>query len=77
MELSSLAADKQDAVHETKKTDHAQIQAGCHLPNHTNFGPPMCDITNAAFGTIRSTFPTRQVLFALQCYSNKPWRQFR
>jgi hypothetical protein len=34
--------------------------------NHTNFGPPTCDITNAAFGTIRSTFPPRQIQFALK-----------
>ena len=34
--------------------------------NHTNFGPPTCDITSAAFGTIRSTYPARQIQFALK-----------
>jgi len=34
--------------------------------NHTNFGPPTCDITSAAFGTIRSTYPPRQIQFALK-----------
>ncbi|MGA2268307.1 MAG: TonB-dependent receptor [Bryobacteraceae bacterium] len=34
--------------------------------NHSNFGPPTCDITNAAFGTIRATYPARQVQFALK-----------
>ncbi|HLK65651.1 MAG TPA: TonB-dependent receptor [Bryobacteraceae bacterium] len=37
-----------------------------NILNHTNFGPPTCDITNAAFGTIRSTFPPRQIQFALK-----------
>jgi len=37
-----------------------------NLLNHTNFGPPQTDITNAAFGTIRSTFPPRQIQFALK-----------
>jgi hypothetical protein len=34
--------------------------------NHTNFGPPSSDITTAAFGTIRSAFPGRQIQFALK-----------
>jgi hypothetical protein len=37
-----------------------------NLLNHTNFGPPQADITNAAFGTIRTTFPQRQIQFALK-----------
>jgi hypothetical protein len=37
-----------------------------NLLNHTNFGPPTCDVTNAAFGTIRATYPARQVQFALK-----------
>jgi len=36
------------------------------LPNHTNFGIPNPQITSAAFGTIRTTFPSRQVQFALK-----------
>jgi hypothetical protein len=34
--------------------------------NHTNFGYPTADITNTAFGTIRSTYPPRQIQFALK-----------
>ena len=34
--------------------------------NHTNFTAPTCDITSAAFGTIRSTYPWRQIQFALK-----------
>jgi hypothetical protein len=34
--------------------------------NHTNFGGPTGDITSAAFGTIRSTLPPRQIQFALK-----------
>ena len=37
-----------------------------NLMNHTNFGPPSTDITSAAFGTIRSAFPARQIQFALK-----------
>ena len=34
--------------------------------NHTNFGIPNTSISSAAFGTIRTTFPSRQVQFALK-----------
>jgi len=34
--------------------------------NHTNFGIPNTVSTSAAFGTIRSTYPPRQVQFALK-----------
>jgi hypothetical protein len=34
--------------------------------NHTNFVAPTADITNAAFGTIRSTYIPRQIQFALK-----------
>ena len=34
--------------------------------NHTNFGYPNATITDAAFGTIRSTYPPRQIQFALK-----------
>jgi len=34
--------------------------------NHTNFGTPDSNISDAAFGTIRSTFPPRQIQFALK-----------
>ena len=34
--------------------------------NHTNFGIPNTQTTSAAFGTIRSTYPSRQIQFALK-----------
>ncbi len=34
--------------------------------NHTNFGIPNTVSTSAAFGTIRSTYPPRQIQFALK-----------
>jgi hypothetical protein len=34
--------------------------------NHTNFGTPDSNISDAAFGTIRSTLPPRQIQFALK-----------
>ena len=37
-----------------------------NLLNHTNFQPPVTDITNAAFGTINAAFPARQIQFALK-----------
>ncbi len=37
-----------------------------NLLNHTNFGIPNTRITDAAFGTIRNTYPSRQIQFALK-----------
>jgi len=37
-----------------------------NLLNKTNFAPPTATTTSAAFGTIRSTFPARQIQFALK-----------
>jgi len=34
--------------------------------NHTNFGIPNTQTTSAAFGTIRNTYPSRQIQFALK-----------
>ena len=34
--------------------------------NHTNLGFPTADITSSAFGTIRTTYPPRQIQFALK-----------
>jgi hypothetical protein len=34
--------------------------------NHTNFGIPNTRTTDAAFGTIRTTYPSRQIQFALK-----------
>ena len=37
-----------------------------NLLNHTNFGIPDTKTTDSAFGTIRSTYPARQIQFALK-----------
>ena len=37
-----------------------------NLLNHTNFGVPNTRTTDTAFGTIRSTYPSRQIQFALK-----------
>jgi hypothetical protein len=34
--------------------------------NHTNFGVPNTISTSSAFGTIRTTYPPRQIQFALK-----------
>ena len=37
-----------------------------NLLNHTNLGMPDANISDAAFGTIRSTYPARQIQFGLK-----------
>lgn len=37
-----------------------------NLLNHTNFGVPNTRTTDATFGTIRTTYPSRQIQFALK-----------
>lgn len=37
-----------------------------NLTNHTNLGIPTTQTTSSAFGTIRTTFPSRQIQFALK-----------
>ena len=37
-----------------------------NILNRSNFGLPNTDITNAAFGTIRNSYPPRQIQFALK-----------
>ncbi len=37
-----------------------------NLPNHTNFGVPNTISTSTAFGTIRTTYPSRQIQFGLK-----------
>jgi hypothetical protein len=37
-----------------------------NVTNHTNFGIPNTVSTNSAFGTIRTTYPARQIQFALK-----------
>jgi hypothetical protein len=59
-----LAINKTFRVFET-----SQIQFRSeffNVLNHTNFGIPDSKITDAAFGTIRSAYPPRQIQFALK-----------
>ena len=59
-----LAADKEFAI-----TERARLQFRSeffNLLNHTNFGLPTAVSTSAAFGTIRTTYPARQIQFALK-----------
>jgi len=39
---------------------------GFNLQNRTNFGAPNGDRGSGSFGTIRSTYPARQLQFALR-----------
>jgi hypothetical protein len=59
-----LAINKTFRVYET-----SQIQFRSeffNVLNHTNFGIPDSKTTDAAFGTIRSTYPPRQIQFAVK-----------
>jgi hypothetical protein len=59
-----FAANKSFQLHES-----AQMQFRSeffNVLNHTNFGIPDSKITDAAFGTIRSTYPPRQIQFAMK-----------
>jgi len=59
-----LGIHKSFDIHERM---HLQFRAEMfNAFNHTNFGTPTADISSGAFGTIRSTFPSRQVQFALK-----------
>jgi hypothetical protein len=37
-----------------------------NLTNQTNFGPPATGISGSNYGSITSTFPARQVQFAMR-----------
>jgi hypothetical protein len=59
-----LAADKNFHIWES-----TQLQFRSeffNVLNHTNFGIPNTMSTSSAFGTIRSTYPARQIQFALK-----------
>ncbi|MBV9771719.1 MAG: TonB-dependent receptor, partial [Bryobacterales bacterium] len=59
-----LAVDKNFQIREDI---HLQFRSEFfNVLNHTNFGIPNTITTNAAFGTIRSTYPPRQIQFALK-----------
>ena len=59
-----FSVDKNFHVHEKIRV---QFRAEFFdILNHTNFGIPNTQTTSAAFGTIRTTFPSRQGQFALK-----------
>ena len=43
-----------------------QFRSEFYVLNRTNFGYPDANITDAAFATIRTTYPARQMQFALK-----------
>ncbi len=64
LEQWDFAAYKSFAIHE-----RARLQFRSeffNVTNHTNFGIPDSKTTDAAFGTIRVTYPSRQIQFALK-----------
>ena len=59
-----LALDKTFQIHEDVRLQFRS--EFFNVLNHTNFGIPDTKTTDAAFGTIRSTYPARQIQFALK-----------
>jgi hypothetical protein len=59
-----LAVNKTFAIREATKLQFRS--EFFNVLNHTNFGIPDSKVTDAAFGTIRSTYPPRQIQFALK-----------
>jgi len=50
-----------------RESIHAQFRSEFfNVLNHTNFGIPNTTTTSSAFGTIRTTYPPRQIQFALK-----------
>ncbi len=64
LEQWDLAADKN--FHILERTSLQFRSEFFNVLNHTNFGLPTAISTNAAFGTIRTTYPARQIQFALK-----------
>ena len=64
LEQWDLAADKNFRIRE--RTSLQFRSEFFNVLNHTNFGLPTAITTNAAFGTIRTTYPARQIQFALK-----------
>ena len=59
-----LAADKTFRIHERI---NLQFRSEFfNILNHTNFLIPDPRVNDAAFGTIRSTYPSRQIQFAMK-----------
>ncbi|HEX4750466.1 MAG TPA: TonB-dependent receptor [Bryobacteraceae bacterium] len=59
-----LAADKN--FHITERANLQFRSEFFNVLNHTNFGLPTPVTTSSAFGTIRTTYPARQIQFALK-----------
>ena len=59
-----LAVDKNFFIREGMKLQFRS--EFFNVLNHTNFGIPDTRTTDTAFGTIRSTYPPRQIQFALK-----------
>ena len=59
-----LGVDKFFKIHENVKLQFRS--EFFNALNHTNLGIPDSNISDAAFGTIRSTFPARQIQFAMK-----------
>ncbi len=64
LEQWDLAADKNFRIREKMALQFRS--EFFNVLNHTNFGLPTAISTNAAFGTIRTTYPARQIQFALK-----------
>jgi Carboxypeptidase regulatory-like domain/TonB dependent receptor/TonB-dependent Receptor Plug Domain len=64
LEQWDMAVDKTFRIRETAKLQFRS--EFFNLPNHTNFGIPNTNFGASAFGTIRSTYPARQIQFALK-----------
>jgi hypothetical protein len=63
-EQLDVALDKTFQIHEDIRLQFRS--EFFNVLNHTNFGIPDTKTTDAAFGTIRSTYPARQIQFALK-----------
>ncbi len=64
LEQWDLAADKN--FHIWERTSLQFRSEFFNVLNHTNFGLPTAVSTSSAFGTIRTTYPARQIQFALK-----------
>jgi hypothetical protein len=64
LEQWDLAADKSFRLRESMALQFRS--EFFNVLNHTNFGLPTAVSTSSAFGTIRTTYPARQIQFALK-----------
>jgi Carboxypeptidase regulatory-like domain/TonB-dependent Receptor Plug Domain len=64
LEQADLGVNKSFRITETKALQFRS--EFFNVTNHTNFGLPTAISTSSAFGTIRTTYPARQVQFALK-----------